>query len=73
METYHEWMKVAIMVTMTACPVAAVPAGFNAAGLPMGLQLVGPIHGEVACLQLAHAYDKATAWTERRLPGLLEE
>jgi amidase len=71
METYHEWMKVAIAITMTACPVAAVPAGFNAAGLPMGLQLVGRVCGEVACLQLAHAYDKATGWEKNRLPTLL--
>lgn len=72
METYHEWMKVAIAITMTACPVAAVPAGFNAAGLPMGLQLIGPINGEVACLQLAHAYDGSgalsVAATGRRQP-----
>lgn len=73
METYHEWMKVAIAITMTACPVTAVPAGFNAAGLPMGLQLVGPIHGEVACLQLAQAYDNATRWTALRPPQLLSE
>ncbi len=72
METYHAWMKVAIMVTMSACPVAAVPAGFNREGLPMGLQLVAPIHGEVACLQLAYAYDKATSWAAKRLPPLLQ-
>ncbi|NOT39959.1 MAG: amidase [Alphaproteobacteria bacterium] len=71
MASYHEWMQVAIAITMTACPVAAVPAGFNAAGLPMGLQLIGPVGGEVACLQLAQAYDKATRWTAKRLPGLL--
>ena len=72
METYHEWMKVAIAITMTACPVAAVPAGFNAAGLPMGLQLVGRVHGEVACLQLAGTYDSATEWTKKQPPGLLK-
>ena len=71
MQTYHEWMKVAIAITMTACPAAAVPAGFSANGLPMGLQLVAPIHGELACLQLAHAYDKATNWTAKRMPKLL--
>jgi amidase len=70
MATYHEWMKVAIAITMSACPVAAVPAGFNAAGLPMGLQLVGPVGGEVTCLQLAQAYDRATE-TAQRSPPLL--
>ena len=25
----------------------------------MGLQIVGPNHGELACLELAHAYDRS--------------
>ena len=70
MTTYHEWMKVVLPVTMSACPALAVPAGFGATGLPMGLQIVGPNHAELACLQLAHAYDKASGWvTKRRPPG----
>ncbi len=53
MDTYHRWMEVMIPVTMSSCPALAVPAGFNDRGLPMGLQIVGPNHGELACLQLA--------------------
>jgi amidase len=45
-----------------------VPAGFGAAGLPIGLQIVGPNRSEVACLQLAKAYEAATGWTEKRPP-----
>ena len=37
----------------------------------MGIQIVGPNHAELACLQLAHAYDGATGWTKRRLPPLI--
>jgi amidase len=71
MTTYHEWMKVVLPVTMSGYPVAAVPAGFGPSGLPIGLQLVGRNHDEVACLQLAHAYDKATNWVTKRPPALL--
>ena len=60
MDTYHRWMEVMIPVTMSSCPALSVPVGFSARGLPMGLQIVGPNHGELACLQLAHAYDEAT-------------
>ena len=60
MDTYHRWMEVMIPVTMSSCPALTVPVGFNERGLPMGLQIVGPNHGELACLQLAHAYDQAT-------------
>ena len=50
-------------------PGLVVPAGFDARGLPIGLQIVGPNRGEVACLQLAKAYEAATGWTEKRPPS----
>jgi len=71
MDTYHRWMEVMIPVTMSGCPALAVPAGFNETGLPTGLQIVGPNHGELACLQLAYAYDTATSWISKRNPPLL--
>ena len=71
MDTYHRWMEVMIPVTMSGCPALAVPAGFNETGLPTGLQIVGPNHGELACLQLAYAYDTATSWISKRKPPLL--
>jgi amidase len=72
LETYHEWMKGVLPVTMSGCPALAAPAGFNAQGLPMGIQIVAPNQADLACLQLAHAYDLATAWSSRRLPPLLD-
>jgi amidase len=72
METYHAWMKAVCLVSMTGCPSLAVPAGFGAGGLPMGLQIIAPMHGELACLRLAHGYETETRWTARRLPNLLE-
>jgi amidase len=70
MRTYHEWMKSALLVTLSGAPALVVPAGFGAAGLPIGLQIVGPNRGEVACLQLARAYEAATGWTEKRPPAI---
>lgn len=71
MEVYYEWQKGVIPTTMAGNPALAVPAGFNAAGLSMGLQIAGPSHCERDLLQLASAYDEATGWTTRRLPPLL--
>jgi amidase len=71
MDTYHRWMEVMIPVTMASCPALNVPVGFGARGLPMGLQIVAPNHGELACLQLAHAYDEATKWVTKQPPPLL--
>lgn len=71
MDTYHRWMQVVIPVTMSGCPAISVPAGFNAAGLPMGMQLWGPNHSERFLLEVAQAYEDATNWVDRRPPDLL--
>jgi amidase len=71
MQTYHEWMKAVCLITMTGCPSLAVPAGFSSQGLPMGLQIVAPVHREMDCLKLAYAYDRATNWATEKLPALL--
>ena len=59
METYHEWMQAVCLVTLSGAPSLAVPAGFSPAGLPMGVQIVAPIHHEAACLAAAAAYEVA--------------
>jgi amidase len=56
---------------MAGCPTLAVPAGFNAEGLPIGIQIVARNHGERSCLELAHAYEMAANRTWNRLPPLL--
>ncbi len=71
MDTYHRWMEVVIGASLAGLPVISVPAGFNAAGLPMGIQLIGKPRADLAVLQLAHAYDQATQWVKRRLPPML--
>ncbi|MDH4654816.1 amidase [Pseudomonas sp. JS3066] len=70
MDTYHRWMEVVIPATLSGCPVANVPVGFDSRGLPMGLQIIGPPRADLAVLQLAHAYEQASAWT-RHVPGCL--
>ena len=44
----------------------SVPCGFTAGGLPIGLQIVGRAFGEAMVLRVAHAYEQATEWHERR-------
>jgi amidase len=70
MATYHEWMRAVCLVSMSGCPSLAAPAGFSPEGLPMGIQLVAPVHHEHACLTLATAYEAATPWA-KRLPPML--
>jgi amidase len=58
MDTYHRWMEVVILPTLAGLPCISLPVGFNAAGLPMGMQLIGKPRGDLALLQLAHAYEQ---------------
>jgi aspartyl-tRNA(Asn)/glutamyl-tRNA(Gln) amidotransferase subunit A len=55
-----------IPASMTGLPAISVPCGFNAAGLPIGLQLIGRSLDEATLLRAAHAYEQATPWHTRR-------
>ena len=49
-------------------PVLAMPGGFAASGLPLGIQIVGRPFDEAAVLRAGHAYERATDWHRRRPP-----
>ncbi|CAM5437021.1 Amidase OS=Streptomyces violarus OX=67380 GN=FHS41_005228 PE=4 SV=1 [Streptomyces violarus] len=66
METYLDWMRSAGLISMTGCPALSVPAGFTPAGLPVGLQVVGPHRGDAAVLRAGYAFEQATRFGERR-------
>ncbi|MFN0301367.1 MAG: amidase, partial [Burkholderiales bacterium] len=41
LESYIDWAAPTFLISLVALPAASVPAGLSAAGLPIGLQLVG--------------------------------
>jgi amidase len=47
-------------------PAAAVPAGFDDAGLPMGVQLIGPAWSEARLLSLSGQLERAHPWAGAR-------
>ncbi len=53
---------------MSGHPVCSVPCGFTAAGLPIGMQIVGRPFDEATVLRVADAYQRATDWHTRRPP-----
>ncbi len=55
-----------IPFNVTGLPVLSVCCGFNAAGLPLGLQIVGPCFQEGLVFQVAHAYEQAAKWHESK-------
>jgi amidase len=69
MTSYIDWMRACWYVSFMSNPAISVPAGFSAAGLPVGLQIVGRHRDDWSVLQLAHAFEQATNHG-RRLPAL---
>ncbi|MPZ46597.1 MAG: Asp-tRNA(Asn)/Glu-tRNA(Gln) amidotransferase subunit GatA, partial [Betaproteobacteria bacterium] len=57
-----------IAVNLAGLPGLSIPAGFDAAGLPVGLQSIGNYFAEARLLNVAHQYQRATDW-HRRLPA----
>jgi len=55
-----------VSANLAGIPGISLPCGFDAAGLPVGLQLLGPPFKEERLLQVAHAYQQRTDWHERR-------
>ncbi|GAA2634158.1 amidase [Streptomyces vastus] len=66
METYLDWMRSAYLISVTGCPALSVPAGFTPAGLPVGLQIVGPHRQDRAVVDAGYAFERATRTGERR-------
>ncbi|MCB4360140.1 Asp-tRNA(Asn)/Glu-tRNA(Gln) amidotransferase subunit GatA [Quatrionicoccus australiensis] len=59
-----------IAVNLAGLPGMSVPCGF-VGGLPVGLQLVGNYFAEAQLLNVAHRYQQATDWHQRRPAGLV--
>lgn len=59
MDTYHRWMEVVIPGSLSGCPVISLPAGFDARGRAMGLQLIAPHRRDLDLLRWAAAFEAA--------------
>jgi aspartyl-tRNA(Asn)/glutamyl-tRNA(Gln) amidotransferase subunit A len=51
---------------LAGLPAISLRCGFNAAGLPIGLQLMARPFDEARLLRTAYAYEQSTAWLSRR-------
>lgn len=56
----------AIPASAAGVPAISLPCGFTAGGLPVGLQIIGPMWSEALILQAAAAYEQATEWHNMR-------
>ena len=65
MTTYIDWLKSCYWITLAGHPAVSVMCGLSkAAGLPLGMQLVGPSFSEALILRAAAGYERAAPWRE---------
>ena len=58
------WCRATYPFNLTGQPAISVPAGFTAAGFPVGLQLVGRRHEDALVLRLAGEFEHARPWRQ---------
>jgi len=67
-DSYIDWMRICWYLSSTESPVLALPCGFSASGLPIGLQIAGRFRDDWGLLQFGYAYEVATAHSTMRPP-----
>ncbi|MFD3688550.1 amidase [Nocardiopsis sp. NPDC058631] len=65
-EGWTSWAGFSYPFNMTQQPAASVPCGFTGAGLPVGLQVVGPRHSDALVLAACRAFELARPRAGRR-------
>lgn len=60
-ETYIDWLAIVYAITLTSAPALSLPCGRTTDGLPVGLQMIGPLRGEAKLLSHAAALEAELA------------
>lgn len=71
-QDYGRGRQFTIPFSYVALPCAALPCGFDPAGLPIGLQIVGDHFQEAALLRVAYAFEQATGYHKKHPPIFAE-
>ncbi|MBX6370418.1 MAG: amidase [Rhodospirillales bacterium] len=56
-DNYVDWLGHTYAITLTRCPALSLPCGFTRAGLPVGLQIVGPPMSDWSLLEVARRFE----------------
>jgi aspartyl-tRNA(Asn)/glutamyl-tRNA(Gln) amidotransferase subunit A len=59
-------VRLSCPANLSGLPALSVPCGFSAAGLPIGLQIIGRPFDEATVLRIGQTYEAATDWASRR-------
>jgi aspartyl-tRNA(Asn)/glutamyl-tRNA(Gln) amidotransferase subunit A len=60
------YLRFCAPLNVTGFPALSLPCGFDASGLPIGLQIIGRPTEDARVLRVGHAYESATGWHSLR-------
>ncbi len=60
------WYPYTMPFNLTGNPAISLPAGFDRDGMPVAIQLVGPMGSDARLLQVAAAFEQAQPWADRK-------
>jgi len=66
--TWVDWLPFTYAFNLTQHPAASIPCGLSEAGLPIGLQIIGPRFADALVLRAARAYETVSPMAGRRAP-----
>ncbi len=55
-----------ISINLAGLPALSLPCGFDADGMPIGMQIIGKRFDEAAILQVGYHYEQASEWHKRK-------
>jgi aspartyl-tRNA(Asn)/glutamyl-tRNA(Gln) amidotransferase subunit A len=64
-----DWAPFSYPFNLTRQPAATIPCGFTAAGLPVGLQVIGPLYREDLVLRACRAWESVNPIVLPQLPA----
>ena len=59
---FLDWTPFSYPFNLTQQPACVCPCGFDADGLPLSMQIVGPMHGDALVMRAARALESAQPW-----------
>jgi amidase len=65
LDGYMGWLALTCALSITSCPILALPGGFTPAGLPVGLQVAGPLRSEAQLFSHGAYLEQLFGYAER--------
>lgn len=64
------WVPFTYLFNLTEQPAASIPCGFTLAGLPVGMQIAGPLYSDALILRASHSFERTYPLSEKH-PSLV--